>query len=83
VAITAKDAALLPHAAAATEVCCDARTLVVGFADGCMVALSWSAKVRGGGGGGSGWAVFGGLGVGTCACSSKHICSLTKNNYLT
>jgi len=44
-AITAKEAALLPHTAAATAICCDARTLVVGFADGCLVALSWSAKV--------------------------------------
>jgi hypothetical protein len=47
VAITAREAAVLPHGAAATAICGDARAVAVGFADGCLLALSWSAKVRG------------------------------------
>ncbi|KAI8472364.1 MAG: RIC1-domain-containing protein [Monoraphidium minutum] len=46
VAIFAREAAILPHSAPAAAICCDARTLGVAFADGCMVALSWGAKLK-------------------------------------
>lgn len=46
VEVAAKEAALLPHSAAATAIGGDARCVVVGFEDGCLAALSWSAKVR-------------------------------------
>lgn len=46
VAINAAEAAQLPHDAAAAALAADARSVVVGFSDGCMLALSWGAKVR-------------------------------------
>jgi hypothetical protein len=39
-------AAELPHDAAAAAVCGDARALVVGYDDGCLLALSWDGQVR-------------------------------------
>ncbi|KAI8463229.1 MAG: hypothetical protein J3K34DRAFT_462531 [Monoraphidium minutum] len=46
--VFARDSVRLPHAAAATAVCGDARRLIVGFEDGQLLSLSWSGKVLSG-----------------------------------
>ncbi|GBF93019.1 hypothetical protein Rsub_05630 [Raphidocelis subcapitata] len=46
VGIYASEAAALPYEAAATAICCDARAVLVGFADGFLAALTWHAKLK-------------------------------------
>lgn len=43
--IYVKEAVPLPHGAAATALCGDARGLVVGFEDGRLFAMNWNAQV--------------------------------------
>lgn len=47
--IFANDAAPMPRDAKATAICGDARRLIVGFEDGAVMSMSWSAKVTPGG----------------------------------